>query len=80
MTKVRDLTGNGRAGERRIVFKKQIHEDGAWHTPVTKPDQWDSIDLICVNWRGCGMDLMRGYDERKNNGVLALGHFNDGVV
>lgn len=41
--------------------------------------KWANIELICKEYT-YGLDLMFAYDENRNNGVLYLGHFNDGVV
>ncbi len=84
MTKVRIL---GQEPEEKkdlkpIVFVKEIYERGEWDKNCSfKPDGWKNIDLICFNWRGSEMDLMLAYDDNpSNNGVIVLGHFNDGVV
>jgi hypothetical protein len=82
MTKVRDLTRQ-ECEEKKlkpIEFVKTCTESEDWDKSVTLPKCWNNIDLICKNWRNSNLDLMRAYDEGKNNGALYLGHFNDGVV
>lgn len=48
------------------------------------PSNYNHIELICRNYsnEGDGDDIMFAYDDpnRRHNGVLYLGNFNDGVV
>lgn len=48
------------------------------------PSMFNYIELICHNYSGLGDgdDLMFAYDDpnRRDNGVLYLGNFNDGIV
>ena len=64
---------------KKIEFVKSITESTGWGSYCWRPNQWKFIDLICLNWRCSGYDLMRCYDD-SNNGCICLGHFNDGVV
>lgn len=85
MTKVRILDEQLRKKKKLkpIEFKFYIiNGDGEKWEPIdyeNLPYNWKFIDLICKNWRNEGFDLMRAYDNDEN-GLIALGHFNDGVV
>jgi hypothetical protein len=46
----------------------------------TKPKIFQNIEFICKDYAGFGFDLMFAYNEDRNQGILYLGHFNDGVV
>lgn len=48
---------------------------------LSAPADWENIELICRNYEG-GMDLMFAYDsaEYRNDGVLCVGYFNEGLV
>ena len=41
--------------------------------------QWNNIELICKNY-GNGFDLMFAYNNKREDGLAYLGHFNDGIV
>jgi len=43
------------------------------------PSTWKHVDLVIKNYTLEGFDLMVGYDVDKHNGILYLGHYNDGV-
>ena len=45
------------------------------------PSFWNNIELICRNYSD-GMDLMFAYDDAENreDGVLFIGYFNEGLV
>ena len=40
---------------------------------------WKNIELICKNY-GNGFDLMFAYNNKREDGIAYLGHFNDGIV
>lgn len=68
---------------KKIEFCKWILEDGEWQSMeknANKPYSWTNICLLFTDWRGSDYDLMIAYDEGKKNGMLVLGHFNDGIV
>jgi hypothetical protein len=47
----------------------------------SSPANYDYIELICKNYTQFEEDLMFLYNkEERNNGVLYLGKFNDGIV
>lgn len=80
MTKVTILGQEPKEKElKKIEFVKDILENGSWFDSCYNPQAWKYIDLICLNWRGSNLDLMRVYDD-STNGALVLGHFNDGIV
>lgn len=43
------------------------------------PYMWDNIELICKNY-DAGFDLMFAYNNKREDGIAYLGHFNDGIV
>ena len=45
------------------------------------PDSWNNIELICRGYAD-GMDLMFCYDDAdcREDGVLYIGYFNEGLV
>lgn len=47
----------------------------------SNPADWDNIELICKNYAN-GMDLMFAYDNAysREDGVLYIGYFNEGLV
>ena len=60
-----------------VYFLNQGHK---FDTGVAYPNCFANIELICSNYLNKGFDLMFAYDDNRNNGVLYLGHINDGVV
>lgn len=68
-----------------IEFVKFCLESGRWESCTdgnhAKPCDWECIYLIAKNWRATRLDLMICSDSKDmHNGMLVLGHFNDGVV
>jgi len=62
-----------------IEFLKYLGYYLEFNSICSKPKDFKNIELICKNYfNKC--DLMFAFDEDRNNGVLYLGHFNDGVV
>lgn len=48
--------------------------------PTYGAKDWDNVELICKRYT-TKYDLMFVYDDNdRENGILYLGHFNDGVV
>lgn len=45
----------------------------------TKPAEWENLVLIASNYRE-SFDLIYAYNLLVSDGVLYLGHWNDGVV
>lgn len=62
----------------QFVYFFYIHH-GVGETGV-KPKSYENIELICKDFEGYGFDLMFAYNEDRNQGILYLGHFNDGIV
>jgi hypothetical protein len=54
-------------------------QHGAEETGV-KPKSYENIELICKDFAGFGFDLIFAYNEDRNQGVLYLGRFNDGII
>ena len=65
---IKVLTGN---------YKVDDASGGGWSAPA----DWANIELICRNYSD-GMDLMFCYDDAdyRNDGVLYVGYFNEGLV
>lgn len=63
-----------------IELKFLIAEDGKLIELNHKPSEWKNIELICMNYNCCKLDLMFAYDNERQAGNLYLGRFNDGVV
>ena len=62
-----------------IEFIQYLDYHFEFNSNCTKPQRFKNIELICRKYL-TGYDLMFAYDEDRNQGVLYLGHFNDGVV
>ena len=62
-----------------IEFVKYLDYHLEFSSGCSSPKKWENIELICKNYFN-KYDLMFAFDEDRNNGVLYLGHFNDGVV
>lgn len=47
----------------------------------SNPADWDNIELICKDYAN-GMDIMFAYDDAdyREDGVLYIGYFNEGLV
>jgi hypothetical protein len=63
-----------------IEFVKSLNMDNDFIKAVSIPDLHDNIELICRNYNHENQDLMFAYNEHRNEGILYLGHFNDGIV
>lgn len=80
MTKCIDLTRSPKETKKPIKFIKLITPRGYVNNPATEPPLWNNIELIAKNYDD-GLDLMFAYDDnRRVNGVLYLGKWNDGFV
>jgi hypothetical protein len=63
-----------------IEFKMKLSDTTtSLKEAILKPNRWDNIELIAFKYNGV-YDLMYAYDDNRNEGLLYLGHFNDGVV
>ena len=83
MTIVRDLTSQNEGKEKRlkpIEFVKQSVRD-RWSNFENgiSPKDWNNIELVAKSYCD-NLDLMIAFDDIRGEGVLYLGHFNDGVV
>lgn len=47
---------------------------------LVAPKEWDNIELIKRKHTDKAYDVMFAYDTDRLEGVIYLGHFNDGVV
>ena len=49
---------------------------------ISKPSQFNYIELICKNYNNGSRDLMFAYDDpnNRNSGTLFFGYWNDGTV
>jgi hypothetical protein len=62
-----------------------LREDREDSTP---PSEYKNIELICLNYTNVigsepnylKYDLMFAWNKKRSDGLLRLGHFNDGVV
>lgn len=62
---------------KKIEFVRYLSGDIVKTDPC-KPSQWKNIELIK---RGSGnLDTMFAFDDSREDGLIYLGHFNDGVV
>ena len=64
-----------------IEFVKVLSYDDKFKftTVYITTERWENIELICKNYQNT-YDLMFAYDDNRHEGILFLGHFNDGVV
>ena len=64
-----------------IHFEKVLSFDVSFKftTAYITPERWENIELICKNYQNA-CDLMFAFDNNRHEGILFLGHFNDGVV
>ena len=68
-----------------IEFFTHIHlidsDDVSVENVETLPCKWNYIELICKDYAP-NLDLMFAYDDadRRGNGLLIIGRWNDGVV
>lgn len=79
MTKVTIIGGATPIEKKKpIEFVKSIGIIGIRNS-ISNPYVWDNIELICNNY-GDGFDLMFAYNNKREDGIAYLGHFNDGIV
>lgn len=51
----------------------------AFLAPVTSPNEWKNIELVCLG-EGDNIDVMFAYDDDRRGGITYSGHWNDGFV
>lgn len=64
--------------KKKIEFVKILCADLSFREAESEPRAYKNIELICRNYGD--FDLMFVYNEDRNDSILYLGHFNDGVV
>lgn len=67
----------------RIEFIKGIaftEDKASSREPLINPDGWKNVILLAKDYARTGKDLMFAYDNIPKQGMLYLGHFNDGIV
>jgi hypothetical protein len=83
MTKVRDLTRQNEGEEKRLkpieFVKESVRDEWSKFENDLSPKDWDNIELVAQSYCD-NLDLMIAFDDIRGEGVLYLGHFNDGVV
>ena len=63
-----------------IKFKKFLESTSEkFELSYCEPSAYRVIELICRNYGNAEMDLMYAYFSR-TNGILYLGHWNNGIV
>jgi hypothetical protein len=63
-----------------IEFILFLHIDKGVCEASKNAKSFKNIELICREYTNQGLDLMFAYNNDRNEGILYLGHFNDGVV
>jgi len=65
---------------KKIEFVKCIASTGKY-TIAADPSIWDNVQLFIKNYRGGGFDIILAWeDNRPQEKVIYLGHWNDGIV
>ena len=83
MTEVRDLTQHKEEAKEKkpIEFEYYVVGIGAplpvIKIPESHPEEWQHVDRI-AHIRG--YDIFHAWDDDESEGVIYIGHFNDGVV
>jgi len=63
-----------------IQFTKYIDQFGRIEETCVTPSKYDTIELVSKDY-GKDLDIMFAFNgENRSEGVLYLGHFNDGIV
>lgn len=62
---------------KKIEFVFGMATDRELFNPHVTPSEYKNVELITRNFGD--YDLMIAYDDDKDNGVLYLGHYNDGI-
>lgn len=81
MTKVIILGEEPKEKKKKIEFVKALDKDLTWFDPESQGHLYKNVELISkANSHIQGYDVMFAYDDYRCNGVVILGHFNDGIV
>ena len=62
-----------------IEFVETLDPSGVFKKPISKPNEFEHIELICKSYSKV-FDLIFAYDEDRHCGILFLGKWNDGVA
>lgn len=63
-----------------ITFSK-VCENQSWKSAAGDfPSNWENIELIARDFTIDNKDLMFAFDNNRRDGVLYIGHWNDGVA
>ena len=82
MTKCIVLGENKSINDKRpIQFTGHLNKSTAdiWRNECQSPRTWSNIELISKN-NAAGEDIMFAYNNKREDGILYLGHWNDGIV
>ena len=63
-----------------IEFIKFLNGNYECVAPRINPSSFKNIELICRNYKDAGFDLMFAYNDKRNEGSIYFGRFNDGIV
>ena len=82
MTKTIVLGSSYQDDNKPIVFNDYLDTTEFSSAFVSKPSQFNYIELICKNYNDGSRDLMFAYNDpsNRNNGTLFFGYWNDGTV
>lgn len=73
---------NATKEKKPIEFVKLItgrKDDGVLDASLS-PNKFDYIELICLSGSHNYYDIMFAHNGKREDGMICLGHFNDGVV
>jgi hypothetical protein len=82
ITVIRNLDDRYKNEPKKIEILFKVRDTGEWYEAENRNEatEWDNIDLIRKNWRATGLDLMHLYENDGDAAVMALGHYNDGIL
>lgn len=72
--------------KKRIIIKGGIDSDYSVNETEesgimgNKASDYQCIELISKDYFQDGNDIMFGYSESRDNGIILFGHWNDGIV
>lgn len=77
---LKDLNQKDTKSDKKCIeFVKELLNGFEFYKAVGKPKGWDNVVLLSSDYEK--FDLIWAYDNNNNNdGLLYLGHWNDGVV
>lgn len=80
MTKVFILGEHKPQDGKNIDFIRVMCVDERFVFAEGSPGGYKNVELICKNYASGEFDLMFAYDDDRDDGLLYLGYFNDGIV